>query len=134
MRIAIGTTCAALIAALALTASATERARSGRAKFVKRADNICQPSRNDAKRRVAHGVRLLTKTHPRIQAAGREFVRAYRELRDGYDRVARLPSARARTHRRIAQVAAPRASRDRRPVCARSKALRRKHLERSRHV
>ena len=94
--------CVALIAALALSAAATEASSIGRAKFVKRADNICQPSRNDAKRRINHGVRLLTKKHPRIQAAGREFVRAYRELRDGYDRVARLPRPGA-DHRRIAR-------------------------------
>jgi hypothetical protein len=65
--------------------------RIGRAKFVKRADNICQPQRSDAKRLIANGIRLLTKKHPRIQAAGREFARAYRELRIGYRRVGRLP-------------------------------------------
>jgi hypothetical protein len=74
----------------ALLAVGAGAASSGRAEFVRRADNICQPKRNDAKRRIAHGTRLLTKNHPRVQAAGREFVRAYRELRTGYRRVARL--------------------------------------------
>ena len=94
----------ALIAGLALVAGATaaEPLKSGRAEFVKRADNICQPQRNDAKRLIANGVRLLTKKHPRVQAAGREFVRAYRELRRGYNRVAGLPRPRG-DRRRIAK-------------------------------
>ena len=74
-RVGILTACVALIAALALSAAATEASSIGRAKFVKRADNICQPSRNDAKRRVDHGVRLLTKKHPR-DPGGRARVRA----------------------------------------------------------
>lgn len=126
------TACVALIAALALSAAATEASSIGRAKFVKRADNICQPSRNDAKRRVDHGVRLLTKKHPRIQAAGREFVRAYRELRDGYDRIARLPRPGA-DHKRIARWL--RRERQATATGVRSaKALRRKHFERSRRL
>ena len=131
-RVGILTACVALIAALALRAAATEASSIGRAKFVKRADNICQPSRNDAKRRVDHGVRLLTKKHPRIQAAGREFVRAYRELRDGYDRVARLPRPGA-DHRRIARWL----HRERQATATgvrSAKALRRKHFERSRRL
>jgi hypothetical protein len=86
----------------ALAAASSVGADVGRVKFVKRADNICQPQRNDAKRLIANGVRLLTKKHPRIPAAGREFARAYRELRVGYRRVARLPRP-GRDHRRIAK-------------------------------
>jgi uncharacterized protein HemX len=94
--------CIALIGALALTAGAADAGSIGRAEFIKRADNLCQPQRNDAKRRVANGTRLLTKKHPRIQAAGREFARAYRELRGGYERVSRLPRPGA-DHKRIAK-------------------------------
>jgi hypothetical protein len=94
--------CLALIGALAFTAGAADAGSIGRAKFIKRADNICQPQRNDAKRRIANGTRLLTKKHPRIQAAGREFTRAYRELRGGYERVSRLPRP-AGDHKRIAK-------------------------------
>ena len=94
--------CVALILGSIFAVSAADAGSIGRVKFVKRADNICQPQRNDAKRRIAHGVRLLTKKHPRIQAAGREFVRAYRELRTAYRRVARLPRP-GRDHRRIAK-------------------------------
>jgi hypothetical protein len=95
--VAVGIACV-----VALCASPAGAGSIGRAKFVKRADNICQPQRNDAKRRIANGTRLLTKKHPRIQAAGREFVRAYRQLRTGYRRVARLPRP-ADDHRRIAK-------------------------------
>jgi hypothetical protein len=80
-----------LVCGLVAVVPASGSADIGRAKFVKRADNICQPQRSDAKRLIANGIRLLTKKHPRIQAAGREFTRAYRELRTGYRRVGRLP-------------------------------------------
>ncbi len=95
---------AVLVGILVATASAAaaESEKSGRAKFVKQADEICQPQRNDAKRRIAHGTRLLTKKHPRIQAAGREFVRGWRELRQGYRRVAHLPRP-GQDHKRIAK-------------------------------
>ena len=132
MRLGMWTACAALLAVLALSAAATDASSIGRAKFVQRADNLCQPSRNDAKRRINHGVRLLTKKHPRIQAAGREFVRAYRELRDGYDRVARLPRPRA-DHKRIARWL----HRERHATATgvrSAKALRRKHFEKSRRL
>ena len=94
----------ALVGALLLTAAAgaAEPDKSGRVKFVRQADNICQPQRNDAQRRIANGTRLLTKKHPRVQAAGREFTRAYRELRQGYRRVARVPRP-ADDHRKIAR-------------------------------
>jgi hypothetical protein len=82
---------AVAVSITALVGAQAASADIGRAKFVKRADNICQPQRADAQRLIANGVRLLTKKHPRIQAAGREFTRAYRELRTGYKRVGRLP-------------------------------------------
>ena len=85
-----GTALAVALAVLVVAPSAA-MADFGRVKFVKHADDKCQPQRNDAKRLIANGIRLLTKKHPRVQAAGREFARAYRELRTGYRRVARLP-------------------------------------------
>jgi hypothetical protein len=94
--------CVATILGSVLVFSSAEASSIGRAKFVKRADNLCQPQRNDAKRRIANGTRLLTKKHPRIQAAGREFARAYRELRGGYKRVSRLPRP-GHDHKRIAK-------------------------------
>lgn len=87
---------------VAAGAGAAETEKSGRAKFVKRADNICQPQRTDAQLRIANGTRLLTKKHPRITAAGREFVRGWRELRQGYRRVSRLPRP-GEDYRRIAR-------------------------------
>jgi hypothetical protein len=104
----------------------------GRAKFVKRADNLCQPQRNDAKRRIANGTRLLTKKHPRIPAAGREFARAWRELRTGYRRVARLPRP-AADHRRIARWL----HRERRATATgvrSANALRRHHFDKARRL
>lgn len=89
MRIRVG--CVALILGSVLIASVADAGSIGRARFVKRADNICQPHRNEAKRRVAHGVRLLGRNHPGVRRAGRHFVRAYRELREAYREVARLP-------------------------------------------
>lgn len=80
----------ASLTGFAFAAGSTEPDKAGRAKFIKHADNICQPQRSDARRRIANGVRLLTKKHPRIQAAGREFMRAWREIRTAYDRVSRL--------------------------------------------
>jgi hypothetical protein len=124
-----------LLAALcgSLLAVSAEGAGSiGRVKFVKRADNICQPKRNDAKRRIADGTRLLTKKHPRVQAAGREFVRAYRQLRTGYHRVARLPRP-GDDHRRIAKWL----HRERRATAVGVQsaiALRRKHFDAARRL
>src|SRR4051794_29687700 len=86
----VGAVVATLIAGLALSLVA-EASSIGRAEFVRRADDVCRPQRNDARRLIANGVRLLTKKHPRRQAAGREFMRAYRELRTGYGRVGALP-------------------------------------------
>lgn len=125
----------ALLAALCATAlagSAADASSIGRAEFVKRADNICQPQRNDAKRLIANGVRLLTKQHPRIQAAGREFMRAWRQVRTAYKRVERLHRPHG-LHRRIAKwlhrerVATSDGVKS-------GRALRRKHLPRSRHL
>lgn len=122
----------ALIAGLAFAAGPAAPDKAGRAKFIKHADNICQPQRSDAKRRIANGVRLLTKKHPRIQAAGREFMRAWREVRTAYERVSRLH--RPRGYRvRIAKWL-------RRERLATSlgvksgRALRRKHFPRSRRL
>jgi hypothetical protein len=92
----------AVVVCGALLAVSAGAASTGRAEFVRRADNICQPQRSDAKRRIAHGTRLLAKKFPRVQAAGREFARAWRELRTGYRRVARLPRP-VDYHRRIAK-------------------------------
>jgi hypothetical protein len=97
-----GLACIALIAGSAFSVGLADAGSIGRVKFVKRADNICQPQRNDAKRRIANGTRLLSKKHPRIQAAGREFARAWRELRSGYLEVSRLPRP-ADDHVRIAK-------------------------------
>lgn len=82
--------CLALIAGLALAAAA-DAGSIGRAKFVKRAENTCQPHRDEAKRRVAHGIRLLERKHPSVRRAGRHFVTAWREMREAYRDVAHLP-------------------------------------------
>lgn len=124
--------CLALVASLSLATAAAGAAEIGRAKFIKRADNICQPQRNDAKRLIANGVRLLTKKHPRIQAAGREFMRAWRETRTAYRRVASLPRP-GDLHRRIAKWL--RRERLATALGVKSgRALRRKHFGRSRRL
>jgi len=91
-----------LLVALGVGAAAagaeTEADKSGRVKFVKRADDICQVKRNDAQRKIIRGVKHLD--HRRFRRAGREFEGAYRELRQGYRRIARLPRP-GRDHRRI---------------------------------
>jgi hypothetical protein len=79
------------VAAVALTASAADAGSIGRAKFIKRADSICQPHRIEAQQRIAHGVRLLQRKHPSVRRAGRHFITAYRELRLGYQEIAHLP-------------------------------------------
>ncbi len=83
--------CAALVAGPALSVGLAETGKSGRAKFVKRADDICQPYRNEAKRRIAHGVRLLQRRHALEVRAGNHFIRAYKEMREAYHQVAELP-------------------------------------------
>jgi hypothetical protein len=82
---------AVLIAGSAVSAGLADAGKSGRVKFVKRADDICRPARNEAKQRIAHGVRLLERKHPSVRRAGRHFVTAYRVLRGGYRAVAHLP-------------------------------------------
>jgi hypothetical protein len=77
-----------LVAAVVSTAGATDPLKSGRVLFTKRADNICQKKGNDAERRIERGVRFLQHRH--LRAAGIKFEAAYRELRLGYRRIARL--------------------------------------------
>lgn len=97
----VGFVCVAVILTAALTASAgADAGKVGRVKFVKRADNICQVKRNDAERKIQRGVKYLERH--RLRRAGRDFAAAYRELRQGYRRVARLPRPR-RDHKRIAK-------------------------------
>jgi hypothetical protein len=79
---------------------ATDADKAGRVKFVKRADDICQVKRNDAQRKIARGVQHLDRHH--LRRAGWDFAAAYRELRQGYRRVARLPRPH-RDHKRIAK-------------------------------
>jgi len=132
-----GSALVAVCCALALIVGAAAEANNtggtrpdGRAKFVTRADSICQPQRNDAKRLIANGVRLLTKKYPRIQAAGREFMRAWRQMRTAYKRVGRLHRPHG-LHRRIAKWL--RRERVATGYGVKSgRALRRKHLPRSR--
>jgi hypothetical protein len=95
----IGLVCALLLVAVALFAIPADAGSPGRVKYVKRADEICQKKINDAERKVARGVHSLGRHH--LRAAGRDFEGAYRELRLGYKRVARL-SRPGRDHRRIA--------------------------------
>ena len=74
-----------LVAALviAVPASADSTAKSGRVKYVKRADDICRPLRAEATRKVDHGIRLLEHPrHPSVRRAGRHFVVAWRLMRD----------------------------------------------------
>jgi hypothetical protein len=80
-----------LAAAVLITGSAaiasTDPAKSGRAKYVKRADDICRPFRDEATRKVDHGIRLLDREHPSVRRAGRHFVVAWRLMRSAYHRV-----------------------------------------------
>ena len=124
--------CVLAVATVALAIAPGAEGAIGRAEFIKRADNICQPQRNDAKRLIANGIRLLTKKHPRIQAAGREFVRAWRQWRHAHNQVARLPRPHGH-HRQIAKWL------DRERVATgigvhSAKALRRHHFGRARRL
>ena len=79
---------AVALAGLVLSVAAADPGKSGRVKFVKRADDICQPFRAEAQARVAHGVRLLErKHHPSVRRAGRHFVTAWRLMREAYRKV-----------------------------------------------
>ncbi len=85
---ALGSIALVAVIAVGLTA-AVEASSSGRAKFVKRADDVCQVKRNDAARKIARGIKHLDRG--RVPRAGRDFAAAYRELRQGYRRISRLP-------------------------------------------
>jgi hypothetical protein len=77
-----------LLVSLGMSASAAEPSKTGRVLFTKRADDICQAKGNDARRRIQRGVKYLE--HRRLRPAGIKFAAAYRELRVGYHRIARL--------------------------------------------
>ncbi len=94
--------CAVLVAVWAGSLSLADSGKSGRAKFVQRADEICRPHRDEANRRIAHGVRLLQRRHALEVRAGNHFIRAYREIREAYRQVAELPRP-FEYHRRIAR-------------------------------
>jgi hypothetical protein len=89
-----------LLLPVGLSSAASDSSKSGRVLFVKRADNICQHKHNDAKRRIQRGVRYLE--HHRLRAAGIKFEAAWRQLRIGYRRIARLPRP-GKDHKRIAK-------------------------------
>src|SRR3954452_16763042 len=74
-------------AAPAVSAGSGDTGKSGRVQFVKRADAICQPLRDDAQAKVAHGVALLERKHPSVRRAGRHFVAAWRLMRHAYHEV-----------------------------------------------
>ena len=98
MRMKLGVVLAVVFALVAT--AAVDASSSGRVKFIKRADDICQVKINDAKRKIARGVRNLESR--RLHRAGNNFAAAYRELRQGYRRVGRLPRP-VRGHRQIAK-------------------------------
>lgn len=77
-----------LLASVGAALAATAPDKAGRVLFVKRADKICQHKVNDAKRRIQRGVGYLE--HHRLRAGGIKFEAAWRELRLGYRRIARL--------------------------------------------
>jgi hypothetical protein len=77
----------ALVVSCATASVADVSDKSGRVKFRKRADDICQPVRDQAKRKVDHGIRLLDRGHPSVRRAGRHFVAAWRLMRDAYHQV-----------------------------------------------
>ena len=64
----------ALSVAVLVGTHAVAAADIGRAKFVKRADNICQPERSDAKRLITNGVRLLTNNPDKGEALARHGI------------------------------------------------------------
>ena len=98
MRVKLG--CLALVLTVGLGATTVDARSGGREKFVKRADEICENKRADAERKIARGVQYLDRH--RLKRAGRDFAAAYRELRQGYRRVERLPRP-FRDHKRIAK-------------------------------
>jgi hypothetical protein len=78
---------AVLVAGMSISVSLADTGKSGRVKFVKRADDICQPLRAEAKRKIDHGIRLLQRRHPSVRRAGRHFVRSWRLMREAYHEV-----------------------------------------------
>ena len=82
--------------------SLADPGKSGRVKFVKRADDVCRPARNDAKAKIDHGIGLLERKHPSVRRAGRHFVSAWRAMRAAYHQVAHLPRP-FEFHRQIAR-------------------------------
>jgi hypothetical protein len=94
--------CVGLVVALGLSAVPANAGseKSGRVLFDNPADDICQKKGNDSRRRIQAGVRYLE--HHRLRAAGVKFAAAYRELRLGYHRIARLDRP-AGDHKRIAK-------------------------------
>ena len=89
-----------LLAGVGAGLAATGPDKAGRVVFVNRADNICQHKDNDAKRRIQRGVQYLE--HHHLRAAGRKFEAAWRQVRIGYRRIARLPRP-GSDHKRIAK-------------------------------
>src|SRR3954466_91035 len=78
----------ALLAVLsAVRVGLGDPAKSGRVKFVKRADAICQPARGEAKAKIGHGIELLQRNHVSVRRAGRHFVAAWRLMRGAYHEV-----------------------------------------------
>jgi hypothetical protein len=78
---------ASVVAVAGTSLAAADPGKSGRVKYVKRADAICQPLRDDAQAKVAHGVALLERKHPSVRRAGRHFVAAWRLMRHAYHEV-----------------------------------------------
>jgi hypothetical protein len=78
---------AVALVAVAFAPAAADPGKSGRVKFVKRADPICKPYRDDAKAKIAHGVLLLERKHPSVRRAGRHFVASWRLMREAYHEV-----------------------------------------------
>ena len=76
-----------LIAGSTLSVSLADPGKSGRVKFVKRADDLCQPARIEAKAKIDHGIRLLQRRHPSVRRAGRHFVQSWRLMREAYHEV-----------------------------------------------
>ena len=75
------------LVAVALSPAAADPGKSGRVKFVKRADDVCRPLHDGAERKVDHGVRLLQRNRPSVRRAGRHFVAAWRLMRHAYHQV-----------------------------------------------
>ncbi len=75
---------AGALVGVALAPATADPGKSGRVKYVQRADDICRPLRAGARAKVDHGIRLLEKKHPSVRRAGRHFVAAWRLMREAY--------------------------------------------------